>query len=713
MVSPSPASSSRSHSIRLEGGHHELVATAAGQAHDMDVFFASHVGHDRANASRPDTLDPDMSSRQERGRHTQRPGRGRQASRRTRTDAQDHTALEALRPEFNLFKMAPVVLTCGAPFYDPPIAVHASFAEDGIVSLYKGLPEPDDPTPLVPAAKFSLRDNVWEDHTTGDRREIPAADKDAFVMAYIDAFRSSILSKFMHIPSGKCDTADLQERVTDFLRTSPTVCLKDFIVTDAKAKTFYVCDHSHMWVPHSHNSAVSQLSKLYNTTFRQPYGYAPACVMAFVLRNLTAFIQCGELMDKITGAHEGVFATADGFNALNGLALKPSDGVSVFVPWKWQGSHDAYARLKPDIQQYFERVFPDEEERTYMLTFFRSGIHGRRTKRFVVLHDANVSIVPGDNGKSALSAVIAAVGGPFCRCGGSVLQSSNRANGLNEHSAVLLSYKTVRIAFEDEIKGNRPFNEGKVKELVSEDGKVSGRLLQSNTVKEHRALTHFCALCNRNQFPKLSGDLAFIARIVVIRMLAKFIDPESPDVDEQQYLFPKSDIVRRLCEEPAAVFHYIMEHGRNKLEDICEPAASKLFLEEHKMRTACEAPADDGLMLGEPCLPASPGANDSAPVDVEHWLRATLVITETDVEDLQKMVNVREVKDRYKRDTNKPSPKCFDAVLARVGIRVDNTRKRKVGIGRSQNKRRCLRNAYWKHPEQDVEAEHWAPCDDQ
>lgn len=170
-----------------------------------------------------------------------------------------------------------------------------------------------------------------------------------------------------------------------------------------------------------------------------------------------------------------------------------------------------------ELQDYLDRIFPDEELQNYFLNKIAEKICGSQLRE-----EFHICTGSGANGKSQIFKLINKVFGEYYHTFDPVLlcSSPNNANG---PSPAVAGLKAVRIAASGEPTAGKPFETDRLKLLISGD-ELTGRMLNKDPIKFIPQYSMFL-MCN--DIPEMPAtDDGVWRKIFVIPFESKFITKE-------------------------------------------------------------------------------------------------------------------------------------------------------------------------------------------
>jgi P4 family phage/plasmid primase-like protien len=169
------------------------------------------------------------------------------------------------------------------------------------------------------------------------------------------------------------------------------------------------------------------------------------------------------------------------------------------------------------IQDWLDRIFPEDEVQDYVLNLFSLKLSGNLHKEWFHIFTGS-----GANGKSQWFKMINKVFGEYFKTFDNTLLNTPKRDA-NAASPAIASLKGCRVAVTTEPKGGQPFESDKVKELISGDELV-GRHLNKDLI---RFIPQYAMMMQCNDIPRNeSTDDGFWRKIFIIPCPSKFVDKE-------------------------------------------------------------------------------------------------------------------------------------------------------------------------------------------
>lgn len=212
-----------------------------------------------------------------------------------------------------------------------------------------------------------------------------------------------------------------------------------------------------------------------------------------------------------------------------------------------------------DIQNWLDRIFPEEDVQHYVLNSFACKLSGKLFgEKFHIFTGS------GANGKSQFFKLIKKVFDKYYDTFDNSLLNTPKGNP-NGPSPAIAKLKGVRIAVTTEPKSGQPFESDKVKELVSGD-ELTGRHLNKDPIS---FIPQYMMILMCNDIPRNeSTDDGFWRKVFVVPCKAKFIS--------------KEDDMYKLNDPVKFQYHFIAEHQEH-LYDSWAPYFLYMLFERFKV----------------------------------------------------------------------------------------------------------------------------------
>lgn len=193
-----------------------------------------------------------------------------------------------------------------------------------------------------------------------------------------------------------------------------------------------------------------------------------------------------------------------------------------------------------EVREFFAEIFPDPQERAFVLAAFGCALFGRgKVKYFLLLTDE----VHGSNGKTASTRFVESCFGMYAAPVDRNFLARDAHPNPNSAAANLLATRGKRMARFDELDKHMRIDLGRIKDLSSGASVQRGRSLRSNTVQEFEWTALVVIACNEGNFPTIDGaDMAFLNRMKALKMRSLFVPAEElQDYDGVPHVFARKD----------------------------------------------------------------------------------------------------------------------------------------------------------------------------
>ncbi|PNH00124.1 hypothetical protein TSOC_014069 [Tetrabaena socialis] len=225
----------------------------------------------------------------------------------------------------------------------------------------------------------------------------------------------------------------------------------------------------------------------------------------------------------------GCFDTSIVPGQLTWRALTVEDRVSVVAPWTY--CPELAREKRAEVDKFLAEVLPLAEERSVVLTFFANLMSGKRcAKKFLVMTDKS----GGDNGKSTLLALFSLFFASFSETNTKFVCKGSFDRDRDSHDAGMEPMKSKRLIVAEELKHDMTLDDALLKRLTGGDSvTIAGRQCGSGNRFQFKWQAGVVMLFNEGDCPKFdAGDTAFMGRMLVAPMRAKFIDPLRSEVSD-------------------------------------------------------------------------------------------------------------------------------------------------------------------------------------
>jgi len=254
----------------------------------------------------------------------------------------------------------------------------------------------------------------------------------------------------------------------------------------------------------------------------------------------------------------------------------PTDYAMTNCGWKYSKADSE--KYMNDVQNFFKKLFPIEEERNVVLTFIASLLHGHRLdKKFLIMTDKR----NGNNGKSTVLNFLRVFFGDYLKGSTKFICKGAFDKDKDSHDGGLEPLKGKRVMLADELKKNMKLDEGLVKNLAGGKYVVEGRRFGKVDQFKFTWQAGIIMVFNEGDCPKFdSTDIAFMERMLVCPMRSKFMMCRSDDFSTHTYMMdPKID--SNFEKWRSSLLDFLV--GYCKLDGLCDmkiPASMKEWKEE-------------------------------------------------------------------------------------------------------------------------------------
>ena len=289
--------------------------------------------------------------------------------------------------------------------------------------------------------------------------------------------------------------------------------------------------------------------------------------------------KCGDrsFKDKLDGNRDLLAADNGVWDVPNKTfrPIEPDDFIMTTTGW----SYDPLMaqQYRHELETFIAQVMPIEDEREATLAFYANLMSGYRgEKKLLILTDLR----GGNNGKSTYSDMFVDFFGKravsqtefVCLAG---------PKDMNSHNAGIEGHAATRLLVADELKAHMALDVGLLKRLTGGiTATVGGRSCHGGGEAADRFKFKWQAgivlVFNEGDCPKFDGgDSAFIDRLVVPLMRAKFLPPEKLD-DADDYSLPKdTEIAKKFPLWRSAIADMLMEKYNKTVLDELPPSFSE------------------------------------------------------------------------------------------------------------------------------------------
>eukprot|EP00798_Chlamydomonas_sp_ICE-L_P014621 gene14621-biopygen23667 len=199
-----------------------------------------------------------------------------------------------------------------------------------------------------------------------------------------------------------------------------------------------------------------------NKTNKKIRGFVDTVKGRSVLLQAIALLVLDETFTDNLDVNPDLFAVNNGvFDSLSRdnvvfRNVEITDNISRCAKWDYQREEDTHnlQRCKEELDDFFLKILPVEDERDVVLSFFAGLLTGRRDeKKFLAFTDKT----SGDNRKSTLMTLMGSFFSSYNSSNGKkFLTKGSFARSRDDHDAGLEAMKGLRLLVADEMKSNIP-----------------------------------------------------------------------------------------------------------------------------------------------------------------------------------------------------------------------------------------------------------------
>jgi phage/plasmid-associated DNA primase len=238
--------------------------------------------------------------------------------------------------------------------------------------------------------------------------------------------------------------------------------------------------------------------------------------------------------------------------------LKPEDYVESHSRiLRWQFDPLEAQKYRDDVKQYFNRVFPLQDELDVYLKFMAMILNGSPCKAFGLGVDD--SSLGGDNGKTTLIEFNSETLRALEKQNGWLVCSKQEVQSMDRHNAGLKQLEYVRLLQIDELGKGMKWNDGAFTKWLCGGSRAvaNGRGFRSGKDFEFQIMTKVFITANMDSIPDCSNlDPAFIRRMLVFPFRSKFGEEE----DAGKFLFKKQiDLSKKFILWRSAYLQLLMD----------------------------------------------------------------------------------------------------------------------------------------------------------
>lgn len=260
----------------------------------------------------------------------------------------------------------------------------------------------------------------------------------------------------------------------------------------------------------------------------------------------------------------------------------PTDYISVQMPIEYKELEPSDARIK-EVNQFFEKVFPDSALRRYFLDIASETFVGFNHRKHVYMWTGE-----GDNGKSITQMFFEKMYGKLSIKGPTTMITRPRVSAGAANAELSRVGNGVRTVFLEEPDKDEEIHTGVFKHLSGNDSLYTRDLYQAGKdVQEIIPMFKLFVICNELPKIKKGGDKATWNRIRVIPFESKFPKDRSevPATVEEQFLrkiFPRDDDIEKRIPHLVEPFAWMLLQHR-LLPKIDEPDKVKTATDRYRL----------------------------------------------------------------------------------------------------------------------------------
>jgi P4 family phage/plasmid primase-like protien len=225
---------------------------------------------------------------------------------------------------------------------------------------------------------------------------------------------------------------------------------------------------------------------------------------------------------------------------------------------------EKHGQVSQSILHFMELLFPEKSLNSYMWEHLASTLIGENINQIFNIYKGS-----GSNGKSMLTDFMDMAMGDYYGTVPITLVTEKRP-GIGGTTSEIIQLKGVRYAVMQEPSKDAKINEGMMKQLTG-DSKLSGRALYHE--QETFPIQFHLIVCTNTLFEINSNDDGTWRRIRICEFMSKFVDPNSPPLQNEPYQFPKDKNLKEKLKEWAPVFISMlvkMAFQNQGIVDACE-----------------------------------------------------------------------------------------------------------------------------------------------
>ncbi|AJP61533.1 primase/helicase [Adoxophyes honmai entomopoxvirus 'L' virophage 2] len=327
------------------------------------------------------------------------------------------------------------------------------------------------------------------------------------------------------------------EFITDLIEIYPELKNKFKYCECNILKGIYMCNVNNMWIKASNceieKILVETIDK-YLSLNKKEYKLIKKKTYVSDLRELLHQEIFDSKFEKKIDSNLDLFAFRNGVIDNGKIReIKPDDYIMTHSDIEYdKNESDKYIG---EVKDFFEKLFPIEQERKIISIFLASSLHGHRLdKKFIILTDKR----NGNNGKSTLLNLLRYFYNDYLKSSTKfVCKSKIENDNKDSHDAGLQNLKNKRLLLCDELKKNMTLNEGLIKNITGGEYVIEGRCIGKETIFKYIWEANLILIFNEGDCPKFdSTDIAFMNRMIVCPMRSKFVNNEE-EMDRESHTF--------------------------------------------------------------------------------------------------------------------------------------------------------------------------------
>jgi P4 family phage/plasmid primase-like protien len=188
--------------------------------------------------------------------------------------------------------------------------------------------------------------------------------------------------------------------------------------------------------------------------------------------------------------------------------------------------------LHIEIDDFFSKVFPNEDLRAYMWRLLASCLEGANKEQCYYIWTG-----VGGNGKSKLVELMRMTLGDYVTSLQATALTRKRPDAGSANPEII-AIRNKRFIYLQEPDEREPLNTSRMKQFSGEDMVEARGLFEDQTRFKVTGKLHM--MCNRLP-PIQSMDRGTWRRIRVIPFVSKFVEPDSKEIDATKHIYPRDD----------------------------------------------------------------------------------------------------------------------------------------------------------------------------